>query len=297
MKKEITADKALIKYNQINNVLMFIAIIVLIVVTLVTIFITFNYFSSEIIAGIIFFLAFSVYAVLFGVFIFVLSPTFHLWKFWAFSRVGNVHELKERLILLGHVSEENKFFEKIENSTKYDQKYWNIRLKFAQENIFVDDKTIPDETLIYYSKKISIIIISLMMPLFAFGILLLIITDDVKEFMNVIFGFFFMISTAIIGYFFGYKKLINKEPQLILDNKGIYSNKKGFYKWEEIESCIIWTGNKAVLLFTHSRGHENIKIQELNVKNNGIRLSKLLMVYKERNKLQKNQTTNRQINK
>ena len=288
MKKEITVDKALIRYNQINNVVIFIAIIALIVAFVLTVFTTFNYFSSEITAGIIFFLAFSVYAVLFGVFIIVLSPTFPIWKFWAFSRVSNVHELKKRLIMLGHISEENKFFQKIENSTENDQKYWKIRLKFAQEDIFVDDKTVPDETFIYYSKKMGIIMIMLMIPLFAYGILLLFIAD-VREFVHALFGIFFMINTAVIGYFFGCKKLINRKPQLILDNKGIHTKKTGFHKWEDIEKCIISTGNKAVLSFTtYSNGTKSINIQELNIKNNGMKLSKLLFLYRERNKLQNN---------
>ncbi|MCL2289430.1 MAG: hypothetical protein FWC34_01805, partial [Bacteroidetes bacterium] len=72
----------------------------------------------------------------------------------------------------------------------------------------------------------------------------------------------------------------------ILSNKGIENSKTGFHKWEEIEEYNIITGRQAYLRYTHSKGKECIGISYLNIKNNGIKLSKLLMVYRERNKLQ-----------
>jgi len=279
MKNEITVDKALIRYSQIYHALIWIAVIAFFPM----LFFTINYFSIE--NTLMFtFLAISIFVVLVGIFA-MRSPTFHIWKFWAFNRVENVHELKKRLILLGEISEENIFFQKIENCTKNDRKYWKIHLKFAQESIFVDDKTIPDETLLYYSKKISLLIIGTLIPIFALGILLLVMAVDEKYPMIALFGIIFLVLSGVVIYFFGYKKLINREPQVILNDKGISTKKKGFHKWEEIERCFIISGNRALLKYTHSRGHENIDIQELGIKNNGIKLSKLLMVYRERNKL------------
>jgi hypothetical protein len=280
--KEITVDKALKKYHQIDNVM--VAILSFAFYAALLLFFIYNSFSSETTA-IITFLAISVYAVLFGIFYGLLSPTFFFFIFWAFSCVRNVHELKKRLILLGHISENNIFFSYLENSTEKDIKYWKIRLKFAQEDIFEDDATIPEETVLYYSKKISIVIIMLMIPFFALGILILLFAVDTKEPAAALFGIFFLIMAIILGYFFGYKKLINREPQLILNDKGIASRKTGFHKWEEIEYVSIFTTiYEASLLFTGGK----IEIHELNIKNNGIKLSKLLMVYRERNKLQIN---------
>jgi FlaA1/EpsC-like NDP-sugar epimerase len=281
MKKEITVDKALLKYHQIDNALILTASIAF----FITLFLAITYFQTKA-TGIISFLAVSAFILLFAVLGAILSPTFNIWKLWAFGHVRNVHELKQRLILLGEISEENIFFKKIENSTENDKKYWKIHLKFAQKNISVDDETIPKETFFYYSKTISIMITVLMIPIFAYGILLLLFAFDEKDPMCALFGIFFLIMAIILGYYFGYKKLINREPQLTLNNKGINTKKTGFHKWEEIERCFIISGHRALLKYTHSRGHENIDIQELNVKNNGIKLSKLLMVYRERNKLQ-----------
>lgn len=66
-------------------------------------------------------------------------PIFNIWKFWAFNRVDNVHELKNRLISLKYISEKSRFFKRIENSTEDDEKYWKLRLKFAREDVFIDD--------------------------------------------------------------------------------------------------------------------------------------------------------------
>ena len=225
--------------------------------------------------------------------IFISMPLSNIWTFWAFSSVRNVHELKKRLILLGEISEKDTLFKRIENSTEYDRKYWKLHLKFAQDDIFIDDKTIPEETFIYYSKIICTLVIVSLIPLFAFGIFLIVMAVNAKYSMwGAVFGGVLSIIAVVVGYYFGYKKLMNREPQLILNSKGIYSNKKGFHKWEEIENCFIVSDtlrvDRAMLKYTHSRGHENINIENLNIKNNGIKLSKLLMVYQERNKLQSN---------
>ena len=281
MKKEITVEKALKKYHQIENTLY----LTLTIAFYIALFATINYFSVETTVTLSF-LAISVFVLLLAVFGVVLSPTFNIWKFWAFSCVRNVHELKRRLILLGHISEENIFFQKVENSTEKERRYWKIRLKFAQANVFVDDANIPRETLFYYSKKISIAIIGLLIPIFAFGILLLVMAIDEKYLMIALFGLFFLSFSGGLIYFFGYKKLINREPQLIINDKGINATKTGFHRWEEIDNCFIVPGHRALLKYTHSRGHETIDVQELNIKNNGIKLSKLLMVYRGRNELQ-----------
>ena len=283
MKKEITVDKALIRYNQIDNALIGVVSIAFFAV----LFSIIIYLDSEN-TMIITFVVLSIFFLFIG-FAAALSLTFNMWKFWAFSRVENVHELKKRLILLGKVSAENLFFKKIDNSTENDRKYWKIRQKFVQEDVFVDDESIPEETSIYYSKKIIyIVLIFSVIPLFVFGFFLVVMAVNAKYPMGAVLGGILSIIAVIIGYYYGYKKLINREPQLILNNKGIYSNKKGFHKWEEIENCLIISNSIdwALLKYTHSRGHENIKIQNLNIKNNGIKLSKLLMVYHERNKLQ-----------
>ena len=244
-----------------------------------------NYYSGEnviIISGL-----FSVVGVVLFVILFTI-PLSKIWRFWAFSRVENVHELKKRLILLGDISETDILFKKIENSTEFEMKYWKLRLKFAQEDIFEDDETIPEETLLYYSKPLSITLIVFSIYIFALGSIFLLFAVDAKIYIGALFGVLLIILAVFLGYRLGYKKLKNREPQLTLNSKGISTNKNGFHKWEEIKKCHITVMiDNVELRYTHSRGNEKINIRELNIKN-GIRLSKLLMVYRERNKIQNN---------
>ena len=278
MKQEITVDKALKRYYLKNNIMYTIDSIAIAVLIALAVFI-YNYYSGEyvLIISILFTLINIVQLIIFSI------RLSNMWKFQTFSRVKNVHELKKRLILLGEISGKEIFFRKIENCTENDNKYWKIHLKFSQEDTFVDDKTIPKETFIYYSKAIYITTMLLSIPFFALGIHLIVMAVDVKRPIVALPGIFFLVFAIILGYFHGYKKLKNRKPQLILNNEGIYSNKKGFHKWEEIRYYYIITGR----IHIHSNGFEYIDTKYLNIKNNGIKLSKLLIVYQERNKLKK----------
>ena len=282
MKKEISVDRAVTINYLLNNSMYTIGAFASIAALIL--FSQDKDFSGE--SAIIFsFIILSVCTILIVVFNLRLSK---IWIFWAFSRVENVHELKKRLILLGEISEKSILFERIENSTEYDRKYWKLRLKFAREDIFVDDKTIPEETCIYYSKTMNIMLMVLSIFFFALGSLFLVLqfTPGEKNCMVAIFGVFLLIIAVILGYRHGYMKLKNREPQLILNSKGINSNKVGFHKWEEIEKLVIITGRSTGLKFSHPSGKKRIDISYLKIRKNGLKLSKLLMVYRERNILQ-----------
>ena len=278
MKREITVDKALKMYFLKNSIMYLIGgIIVFALVVILS-----NYFSGESVIII------TILLTLIGIVLFaILSiPISNTWKFWAFSRVNNVHELKKRFILLREISGQEIFFKRIENSAEHDTKYWKLRLKFAKKDIFEDDETIPDETVIYNSKAFSITIVVLSIFIFAGGIFFLVTAAYARVFVGfLLFGVFLIILALFLGYRHGYEKLKNKEPQLVLNSKGINSNKTGFHKWEEIKNEFIYNDSRdGFLSYTHSRGYERIKTSNLTI-HNGIILSKLLMVYRERNKL------------
>ena len=203
--------------------------------------------------------------------------------FWAFSRVENVHELKKRLIIIGDVTEKSEIFKKIENSAQHDTKYWKIRLKFAAKDIFVDDNTIPEETVLFYSKIIYISVMLSCIFIFALGTLSIVFAIYEKIILASLLGFFLILYAIFLGYRQVYKKLKYRDPQLIINNKGIKSKKSGFHKWEEIKDYKLGAGR---LIYTHSGGNEHIEIFFLNIRNNGIKLSKILMICHERNKLQ-----------
>ena len=277
MKKEITVDKALIINNLINKILLVILIFLYFAI-LFYISQSFSFSRAEVF--IITFLAFAIKTALYIVIGNLLSD---IWISWAFSRVNSVHELKKRLISLVMYTEKDTLFKKIENSTEYDMKYWKLRLKFEQEHIFVDDETIPEETVIYNLTQITksnmYIVLVIILLLFAVGFFLIISAVNAKTYIGAIASVFPIICAIFLVYFvfWGHKK--NRKPQLILNNKGIISNKAEFHKWEEIWFYIISDGK---LIYNHSSGGENIKFAY-----NEIKLSKLLWIYSERNKLQK----------
>jgi len=157
-----------------------------------------------------------------------------------------------------------------------------------RNEIFIDDKTIPNETIFYYSKLlIWINIISGIITLiFGFGgIIAYFVTDNTKE--TSYFLVIFFIFLSIIGFSLIYKeyiKLKKREPQLILNNRGIKTSKTSFYKWEEIKDEKIYFGKTWRLTYMHPRGVEEIFQSDLDI--NAKKLAKLLILYRERSKLQ-----------
>ena len=276
MKKEITVDKAIKIIYLIGDIVQ--VILYLAFIAAFFYFFPSSSFSREV-TIIISFLVACIAIVLPAVLNVRLSD---IWISWAFNRVNNVHELKKRLILLVKVTEEDTLFKKIENSTEYDRKYWKLRLKFAQEHIFVDDETIPEETVIYNLKQKTkskvFIMMVIILFLFAVGFFLITSSINAKEHIIVLLGIFIIILAIFFVFFvfWGHRKY--RKPQLILNSKGINSNKAGFRRWEEIEHYFIINGS---LVYYNSGGGIKFAYNE-------IRLSKLLWVYNERNKMKNN---------
>lgn len=70
------------------------------------------------------------------------------WRLWAFDNVRNVHELKKRAIQEKLIWSNNSFFEKTEIRTVTDKDKLNtLSNKFNQEDVFLDDLTIANETI------------------------------------------------------------------------------------------------------------------------------------------------------
>lgn len=226
----------------------------------------------------------SIYLFLFGLFFgFVLGRLYWLirvpqWKIWAFENVRNVHELKKRAIrerLIYHDGTTEEKFEYWTARTK--QKWKNLERKFEQEDLFIDDPTIPSETIIYYSKQKNFIQMVLMISFVGFGIYIIITMDNFM-------GYF----PLLIGIYFGYtkyKKATNREPQITLNEKGIKTISTDFYDWSEIasEEVILKDGQKHAqyyLVYNYPGGVERLKINEYDT--NQYTLNKLLVLYRGR---------------
>ena len=158
-----------------------------------------------------------------------------------------------------------------------------------REGDFKDDKSVPYETTFYHSRFIIWISIICGISTLVFGILLaLTLVSDAEEISNNLFLFIFSMFLIIIGVSLickEYIKLKKREPLLILNNRGIKTNKTSFYKWGEIEDEKFYFGRTWILRYKHPRGVEEIFQSELNV--NAERIAKLMVLYRERSKFQK----------
>ncbi|MGX7688159.1 hypothetical protein ACWA1C_13430 [Flectobacillus roseus] len=209
------------------------------------------------------------------------------WRLWAFDTVRNVHELKKRAVQEKLIWADNSIFEKTEIRRKADKEKWaSLQHKFKKDDLFQDDLTIPNETIIYYSKFGNFIEMAGMLGCLGLGIFLIVEMD------SYIFGSII----SIIGAYSSvkeYKEATNTEPQIILNEMGIKTISTDFYKWSEIKKEeVISRGHgkdtKYYLTFYHPNGIEYLPIDDYETDQRN--LNKLLILYLGRSK---KKTTNR----
>jgi hypothetical protein len=87
----------------------------------------------------------------------------------------------------------------------------------------------------------------------------------------------FLLILGIYTSFQSLKKLLNRDPQIIINDKGILiPSTFKFYKWSEIMNEEVTC---KYLFFEHSKGIFEIEIEELNISKQ--RLNKLLILYRK----------------
>lgn len=206
------------------------------------------------------------------------------WKIWAYDNVRNVHELKKRALQEKLIWADNSFFAKTEIRTAKDrEKLKSLQNKFKKDDIFQDDLTVPFETLIYYSRTKSLLQMFVMLFVLVGGIYIVINMDGY---------FFYILGTvlSIIGIFLGYKRYkdaTNKEPQIIINDKGIKTVTTGFHDWKDIENEEVISEGAGknthyYLIYGHPKGAERLQIDDYNT--NKRSLNKLLILYRARHK-------------
>ncbi len=201
------------------------------------------------------------------------------WRLWAFENVRNVHELKQRAIQEKLIWPDNSIFEKTEIRNSIDkEKLTSLQNKFKQADLFQDDFTIPDETVIYYSKSKNFLEMAIMLVCLGVGIYLILKTD------SYIFGSIL----SVIGAYFAYKEYkeaTNTEPQIIINDKGIETISTDFYNWNDIENeKVISKGSGKhthyYLTYNFPHGTEHLQIDGYDTDIR--RLNKLLILYRGR---------------
>lgn len=202
------------------------------------------------------------------------------WRLWAFENVRNVNELKNRAIQEKLIGADNSFFEKTEIRSKIDNEKWSIlQNKFKQDDLFQNNSNVANETIIYYSKRKNFFEMSIMLSLLGIGIYLLVKTD------NYIFGSIISILATYNGLK-RFKKMITTKPQIILNDNGVKTISTEFYEWEQIKNEeVVKKSSGAYFVYKHPNGVEHLHIGYYDI--DVINLSKLLILYRGRNKEKK----------
>jgi hypothetical protein len=203
------------------------------------------------------------------------------WQRWAFQNVRNLHEFRILAVqekLIG--SDDNIFKPEDREQSNDEQQRITHHNRLSQKEIFEDDLTIPEETIIYYSKRKNIIGIAIMSICFIIGIFNLFFLDT-----YILGGI-----TIFIGAYFGlkyFKNIKNKEPQIILNSNGVKTINTQFYKWANIrnEKVISEDSGRHIIYYLnyeHPDGVEHLRIDDYDT--NPRMLSRLLILYRGRSK-------------
>lgn len=203
------------------------------------------------------------------------------WRLWAFDNVRNVHELKKRAIREKLIWKDDSIFEKTEIRTSSDKQQWeSLQRKFDKEDVFYDDLTVANETIIYYSKGKNYMEMAIMLGCLGVGIYMVTKTDSQVP------GILLSLAGAFFGYK-EYKEATNTEPQIVLNDRGIQTASTAFYEWKDIENdeAISERSGKhahGYLVYDHPDGAERLQIDDLDTDLKA--LNALLILYRGRSK-------------
>lgn len=205
------------------------------------------------------------------------------WRIWAFKNVRNVHELKKRAVQEKLIWNDGSIFEKTEIKTFEDKEKLNkLENKFEKEDVYREDYSIPTKTKIHYSKSLSFF--KLIMSILVIGIGIYLISKGTNK--NYIVGG----VMGLIGIYSSVKELrkfLNKNPQIVIDNKGIRTITTEFKSWSKIENEeVIQEGygksTKSYLIYWYgNESFEKIEIDPLDITHQ--QLENIIRTYRIRN--------------
>lgn len=180
-------------------------------------------------------------AALSGLFVFLMYRNLVLikWRIWAFENVRNVHELKQKAIDNGIISKDGAWIEKYEiRSYEQIQKLKELEKKFQEKDVYTDDLSVTKETKIYYSKKKLILRLLFWMSLVGFFIYLSSSTSDYDfKFLIILIAGIFIVSKDVI-------KLLNRKPQIIINDRGIELQNDGLVIWKNVLNAKVYVGGR-----------------------------------------------------
>ncbi|MBA0883208.1 hypothetical protein GTZ96_005815 [Flavobacterium sp. BBQ-18] len=195
------------------------------------------------------------------------------WKIWAYENVRNIHELQRKAVDEKLIWESGSWFEKTEFKN-YQQKLKLKQLeeKFLEKDIFKDDISVPRETIIFYSRITILVLLILFLGVSFLGTYLL-VEKEYFGLILLIFGLFLSFNQI--------KKLKDKAPQIILNDKGIKLKNENLIPWSKIYNDRVFSQSNGKSSTNYlAFNDEKIVIDELSIKFN--ELENLLHVYRVR---------------
>jgi hypothetical protein len=207
------------------------------------------------------------------------SVTVTKWRLWAFDNVRNVHDLQRKAIDAQIIWPVDSFLEKTEFKNTADKAKWeSLQYKFEQKDVFDDDHAIPEETIILYSPKVVLYMLLFVIGTLGLGIYLFFTKGFVAAVIPLV--------GAIFSGYKAYQKATDKEPQIILNDKGIETIFSAFVEWKDItdEDVITINENKSsvtYLQYYFSDILQRVDISDLDTDKSTLR--NLLHVYRLRN--------------
>ncbi|MBB4804302.1 hypothetical protein HNP37_004389 [Flavobacterium nitrogenifigens] len=195
------------------------------------------------------------------------------WKIWAYENVRNVHELQRKAVEEKLIWEKGNWLEKTEfKNDLQKQKLKQLDKKFLEKDIFKDDISVPNETLIYYSKTSIIFSLIIYVIIGLTGIFLVFI----KQYFGLLF-----IGLSLYLIYGEIKKLSDNKPQIIINAQGIQLKDDELVSWKDIYNDSVFLDRnqknaKQYLAFND----EKIEINDLDIALED--LENLLHVYRVR---------------
>ena len=152
------------------------------------------------------------------------------------------------------------------------QKLYQLEKKFLEKDVYKDDISVPKETIIYYSRKTILLMLIVFLGLGFFGVFLLF----EKEYLGLLFlgiGIYFSFDQA--------KKLRDKNPQIVLNDKGIKLKNENLVSWNKIFNDRVFSESNGKSSTNYlAFNAEKIVIDELTIEYE--ELENLLHVYRVR---------------
>ncbi len=201
------------------------------------------------------------------------------WKIWAFENVRNVHELKRKAIQNNLIWKDDSWFNKTEIiNYEQKQKLKLIERKFLEKDVYHDDITVPKETQIHYSK--ATIAFGIVFGIIFLSVGIYVLMENSKD-----YYYLFFLGLGLYFFYNSIPKLMNNQPQIIINFKGIQFDKSSLMEWEFIDNEYIDVRRSGkhvncYLVFKYRNEHQEYHIDELAITPE--KLEQIMRVYRVR---------------